>query len=99
VPWRDRFLLTANLPGRPSREAGVAVPFTALVGSGTRPGRWSHDSGTARRHGGDRCRVWGTWWQVGSQPPARWVSGSRMASLSSWPTPRARGSCRIVRAK
>jgi two-component system NarL family sensor kinase len=41
--------MRANLPGRLSRRAGVSVLFTALVVAGTRPGRGSHDSGTAGR--------------------------------------------------
>src|SRR5215472_15972102 len=43
------FAMSSSVLGRPSRAAGVAVLFCALAGSGTPPGRWSHDGRTASR--------------------------------------------------
>jgi len=43
------FAMSSSVPGRPSRAAGVAVLFPALAGSGTPPGRWSHDGRTTSR--------------------------------------------------
>src|SRR5438034_694406 len=48
LTW-TQVLTPMTMPGGPSRRAGPAVLFTALVRAGTRPGRWSHDNGTARR--------------------------------------------------